>query len=57
MIAAALILTAALAALVLLAKHHGDRVIEEIHAAELRQIHRERLAKQHAANLSARWRG
>jgi hypothetical protein len=38
-------------------KRQGDRVIAEILAAEQRQIQRESRAKQHAANLAARWRG
>lgn len=55
-------LTIILAGFVLIAfgltvRHHGDRVIDEILAAELRQIDRERKAKQHDANLKARWQG
>jgi hypothetical protein len=38
-------------------KRQGDRVIAEILAAEQRQIDREHRAKQHAANLAAKWRG
>ena len=38
-------------------KRMGDKVVEEILAAELRQIERDRVNAQHAANVSARWQG
>lgn len=37
--------------------HHADRVIDEILAAELRQIDRDRKQREYDANLSAKWRG
>lgn len=37
--------------------HHADRVIDEIHAAELREIDRERKQRQYEANLAAKWVG
>jgi len=36
---------------------HSDRVIDEIFAAELRQIDRERKQREYDANLAANWRG
>ena len=36
---------------------HADRVIDEIFAAELRQIDRERKQREYDANLGAKWRG
>ena len=36
-------------------RHYADKVIDEILAAELRQIDRDRVASQHAANVNARW--
>ena len=38
-------------------KRQGDRVIAEILAAEQRQIERDRVNAQHAANVGARWVG
>lgn len=61
MIAYLLLAAATTAALLLtwafVAKHHADKVIDEILAAELRQIERERKARNLDANLSARWSG
>lgn len=36
---------------------YADKVIDEILAAELRQIDRERKQREYDANLAARWRG
>lgn len=58
MIAATIILAGfLLVAFALTIRHHADRVIDEVLAAELRQIDRERKQRQYDANLSARWRG
>lgn len=48
------------AAIVLIAfaqtvRHYADKVIDEILAAELRQIERAKKAREYDANLSARW--
>lgn len=37
-------------------RHYADKVIDEILAAELRQIDRAKKAREYDANLSARWR-
>ena len=52
-IAAAIVLIA----IALTIRTHADRVIDEILAAELRQIDRERKQREYDANLSAKWRG
>jgi hypothetical protein len=58
MIAAYIILAAfVLIALAKTLRYYSDRVIDEILAAELRGIDRERKQQQYAANLSARWQG
>ena len=41
----------------LTARHYADRVIEEIHRAELREVDRERRQREFDANVSARWVG
>lgn len=38
-------------------RHHADRVIDELLAAEQRGIERERKQRQYDANLAAKWRG
>ena len=56
----ALLIIAAAAVLVATAltiHTHADRVIDEILAAELRQIDRERKQREYDANLAAKWRG
>lgn len=56
MIAATIILAAfVLIAAGITARHYADRVIDELLAAELRQIDRERRQREYDANLSARW--
>jgi hypothetical protein len=58
MIAGAVIILAGfvLVAFALTISHHADRVIDEILAAELRQIDRERKRREYDANLAERWR-
>lgn len=46
---------AVLIAFGLTARHYAEKVIDEILAAELRQIDREQKARQYDANLAARW--
>jgi len=56
----ALLIIAAAAVLVATAltiRTHADRVIDELLAAELRQIDRERKQREYDANLGAKWRG
>lgn len=36
-------------------RRFGNKVLDEILAAELRQIDRERKAKEYEANLTAKW--
>lgn len=38
-------------------RHYAGKVIDEILAAELREIDRERTAREHDADLKARWQG
>lgn len=58
MIAAYIVLAAfVLIALAKTLRYYSDRVIDEILAAELRGIDRERKQRQYDANLSARWQG
>lgn len=44
-------------AISLTVRHHADRVIDEVHAAELRQIEREQAAGLNANAQIVRWRG
>lgn len=46
-----------LVAFALTVRHHSDRVIGEVLASEQRQIERERVQRQAAANLAAKWVG
>lgn len=51
-IAAAVVMVATAATI----RRHADRVIDEVLAFELRQIERDRRAREYDANLAARWR-